>query len=123
MISQTIIIGIATMYIGVVGSPLYCDNDGTMKYCNEGLPWVALPVGKYGEWAECGDEIVLHGDDWSIQARALDAGPLSDYYIEDFPELAIIADVPEIHSPFRGLSSRARMINVTGAKERMTREK
>jgi len=122
-ISQAIIIGIATMYIGVVGSPLYCDNNGTVKYCNEGLPWVALPVDKYGEWAECGGEIVLYGDGWSILAQALDAGPLSEYYIEDFPELMIIADVPRIHSPFKGLSSKARMINVTRAKERMEKER
>jgi len=116
-----LVVGIVTMYVGIVGQPLYCDCDGTMRYDNSDPPWIALPVEKYGEWAECGDEIVLYGDGWRLRARALDAGPLSDYYIADFPELAIIADIPQVHSPFKGLSSRTRMINMARRKKEAER--
>jgi len=123
-VSLVILTGIATVYAGeFVGEPLFCDCTGTLRYDEFSPPWVALPVEMYGEWAECGDEILLTGDGWRMKARALDAGPLSDYYIADFPEFSIVADVPAPHCPFVGLSARARMINVSRVKEWMAKNR
>lgn len=111
----TLLTGVATMYAGVVGAPLYCDTwDTDLAYAETTLPWVAIDVNLYGGWASCGDEILLLGDGWSLLARAWDAGPLSRYYVADFgPSLRIIADVPKHLAPFPGLSSKVTMVNLS----------
>lgn len=116
---MSVLVGVATVYAGIyVGGPLYCDCDGTMFYDDGTPPWIALDVGLYGSFADCGDEILLYGDGWRLAARALDAGPLSRYYVADYgPAFPIIADVPEHLTPFRGLSARTRVVNVTWVKE------
>ena len=111
------LVGIATMYDSSWhGQPLYCDTrDNDLVYNVEMVPWVAIPVEMYKEGWECGDIVYLSFDDIEqmFQYRAYDAGPLSDFYIQSYPELDIIADVPIYHWPFSDgrISAHASMFN------------
>jgi hypothetical protein len=116
-----ILIGIATIYAGpYVGQPLYCDTDGTLLYTvpSKSAPspaqrgrvgvgagaWVALDVRLYRSGqVHCGDHVVLffppakrggHEGGPTLHARALDGGPFAGYYVADYPDLPIVADVP-----------------------------
>lgn len=111
---------VVTVYAGpYVGQPLYCDCDGSLIYSVDTTPWLALDEGLYGEFASCGDEIVVWAGGEMMTLLALDAGPLFDYYVEDWPELPIVADIPMHLSKFEGLSSRATVVNKTRAKRRL----
>ena len=113
-----LLFGIVTIYAGqYVGEPLYCDDGSGLVYNERTTPWVALSIKEYTSGrVQCGDEILIWGDDWSIVVRALDAGPLHRYYIEDWPDLPIIGDLPQFIAPFPGLSAKAQMVNVTATK-------
>lgn len=114
MNSLRLVIGLATIYAGVfVGQPLYCDTDGSLFYSPETEPWIALDVHLYDRWASCGDDILLIAGGRPYTFKALDAGPLYKYHIEDHPALPIVADIPVFLSPFNGLSHPVRMINLT----------
>lgn len=112
------LIGIATMYnTQWEGNPLYCDRaDNDLSYCESAEPWIAIPVELYAQGWQCGDVVIVTFSNTGEQIRfkAYDAGPLSDYYIEDYPDLPIIADVPEYYWPFPGdISTRATVFNAS----------
>lgn len=119
-----ILIGMATVYAGsFVGQPLFCDCDETLFYdIHSSPPWVALDKDLYdSKWASCGDELLLYGESfygrkWRMEAKALDAGPLGEYYLEDHPDKPIVADIPWALSPFKGLSSKVIVVNLTRLK-------
>lgn len=85
------------------GNPLYCSHyDGQpYSYDQETAekvgPWVALDVGLYESGVvRCGQELVIIFEDGSTLAVvALDAGRFSGYYVQSWPALPIVADVPE----------------------------
>lgn len=121
-----ILIGIATVYAGVyVGQPLYCDcNEQSLYYSSETEPWIALDVKLYETgWADCGDDILVFTGGSGVELKAYDAGPLYKFYIADYPQLPIIGDIPVPHAPFRGLSGRVRMINLTSVRMRLMQER
>lgn len=105
---------IATVYAGqYIGQPLYCGG----VYAETTEPWVALRI-QDDTW-RCGDLIHLSGTDadgneWSLTARAMDAGPFGDYCVILGDEcVPIVVDVPQFLAPFVGLSSVVRVYNVT----------
>jgi len=101
---------VITMYTVTLGALFWCG--GTVQADTE--PWIALPVVEYlSDAARCGDLYYLSGDGWAGFYRARDAGPLQDYYVQDWPELDIAADVPQRFARFRGLSTRARVHNIS----------
>lgn len=94
--------GIATMYTAETGTPLYCDQfmgpDGSLTYHPDVGPWVALDVGSYGDFAECGDWLLVVFDDGKfLAARAPDAGKFQDVQIVGYPsDTPLIIDVPDL---------------------------
>lgn len=111
-----VVVGVATIYAGAfVGQPLYCDDGAGLIYAEDTMPWVALDVNEFKSGcAKCGDVILLEFEDGStLRARALDAGRFEGYYVADWPELAIVVDVPEHLAPFEGTSSVVTVTNLT----------
>jgi len=99
---------VITIYVAVFTATLFCG--GTY---GDPEPFVALPVDGFGTVWECNDLVYVSGDGWAMFARARDAGPLQDYYVQDWPELDIAADVPQRFARFRGLSTLARVFNIS----------
>lgn len=103
-----LLIGVATWYGGpaepVDGNALYCDRGNGLVYSETAEPWVALALPLYNTWAECGDMILITGDGWEIQARALDSGWLHKYRTAEWPEYPILVDFPYHLAPFEGTS-------------------
>ena len=95
LITAASLVGVLTMYAGeFVGQPLYCDRGNGMVYADR-LAFIALPVSEFESGrAVCGDDVRVTIAGRSFWAQALDAGPLEKYYIEQFGDLAIVADVP-----------------------------
>jgi hypothetical protein len=102
-------VGVATVYTGPVGAPLYCDRwDTEWHYDAATGPWVAVDVGEYESGrVQCGDWLELVFTDGArLRARALDAGRLRGYYVEDWgADRPIVVDVPREWAPFEGLSA------------------
>jgi hypothetical protein len=79
---------IATLYLGPIGSPLYCSTPtNPLVYAPQTTPWVALPVEDYVSGkVECGDPVYVRfhlsdGTTRSLMARAYDAGPFSRFCV------------------------------------------
>lgn len=121
MITTTLmLIGVATWYTPTDFSDpvvLYCG------YSEADTPWVALSVDLYETGAvRCGDAVVVefpHGE--VVEAKALDAGPLYKYYIEDYPDLPLLVDMPEVIWPLPVLSSPV-TVTIQTRKEVPTRQ-
>ena len=80
------------LYCSTPDLPLYYDKATAAKW-----PWIAVDVDKYlsGEIG-CYTPVQVEFEDGTVRVLyALDAGPLGDYYIEDYPDLPILVDVPE----------------------------
>lgn len=114
-----ILVGIVTMYTADTwgGNPLYCARPGNQMYYEQGRdPWVAVPVELYSQGWQCGDVVQIDFESGErINARAFDAGPLSDFYIWSFPDLPIVADVPQYFWPYDDwrISAHASITNVS----------
>jgi hypothetical protein len=109
-----ILAGIATWYAGpYIGGPLYCGG----YYTTDNMPWVAVDVSEYeNSRIRCGDTLMIWLAGEMIRARAMDAGPLYKYYIEDFgPELPIVVDIPKHLWPLETLSAKVTIINSSEA--------
>lgn len=108
-----LMIGVATVYTGPVGNPLYCDRwDTEWMYDEAMMPWVALDVNLYRMGAvECGDPVRLTFEDGrELQARALDAGRFRGHYVEQWGgHRPIVVDVPAHLAPFPGWSAPVQM--------------
>ena len=113
--------GVATVYEEpYVGMPLYCDSGIGLRYKENAPSWVALDITWYESGqVRCGDTITIWGDGWSYTGLALDAGRFHGKWIEDWPELPIVADLPKFRAPFEGLSARVRVVNVSAVKRAM----
>lgn len=98
--------GSPTIYEGVVtyysiarfeSQPLYCGGD--LTYAQENMPFIAMPLSWYQSGlVECGDTVTLVFEDRQAgQYTALDSGMFYDgnYWVSTWPELPIIADLPE----------------------------
>ena len=84
------------------GQPLYCDQHlGNLTYSQETAkqwgPWVALDVVLYKSGrVNCGDKFTLWLEGREpFEVTALDAGTFAGYYVDTWPILTIIADLPE----------------------------
>ena len=82
--------------------------------------WVAVDVYRLLDGdVELGDVLYIEFVDHPQVSTVLavrDTGPLGDYYIEDFPELPIVLDIPYRAWPagLEGLrSARVRIVNIT----------
>jgi len=107
---------VATMYTDI--GPLYCG--GHTSTTQE--PWLALPISQLGTTWQCGDLYYLRfSDGTTLMARALDAGPFAKYCVQlDNNCLPIVADIPQAHAPFPGLSIPiAQMFNITAEVRRV----
>jgi hypothetical protein len=104
------IIGVATVYM-LIGGPLFCGG----IYDINSKPWVALDINQYlNGSARCGDIILLQFPHRKyILARAMDAGPLRGFHVEQWGPIPIIVDVPEHIKTFKGISSPVKMYNIT----------
>ena len=117
-----ILIGVATMYGGVEyeGNPLFCDTwDTELSFCVEAEEaWIAIPVELYDQGWQCGDDVYVTFTDLGVtrKFKAYDAGYLSDYRTENYPDLSIVADVPEYYWPSDedvGTPTRVRVFNLS----------
>ena len=109
---------VATWYAGIyVGGPLYCGG----TYAPDTAPWVAVDVSDYTSGrVTCGDWLRISDGDTVLLARAMDAGYLSRYYVEDYgPGLRIGVDIPRHLWPWPGMSRVVSVENVTKTLERM----
>lgn len=105
-----VLIGVLTVYIGVIGAPLYCDTwDTELMYDPTAFPWIAISVERYEFW-DCGDLVIVYLENDYFFARIYDAGYLTGYYVDDQP---IIGDIPKPFAPFDGLSAPGKIINLT----------
>lgn len=131
--------GMATIYTGYAGAPLYCDGrisePGSLLFDTVDQPWVALDVSEYTSGrARCGDEILVRfpptqtsglpgkAETHTLRARALDAGPLYPFVIAD-TGLPIVVDIPAHHAPFPGLSAPATIVNVSAIRRQWIRSR
>lgn len=115
-----IVMGVGTWYAGpYVGEPLYCDgrigSSGSLMYDAATPPWLAMDPYYYDQGWKCGDVVWAYvaGAD-PIKVRLYDAGPLLQYYIEDFgPEVPIVADFPKHVWPISTVyrSAPVRLVN------------
>lgn len=95
--------GAATYYPAArfEGRPLYCDQflGGGLTYAQENMPLIAMPLSWYQSGLiECGDTVTLIFEDGRArQYMALDSGMFYDgnYWVSTWPELPILADLPE----------------------------
>jgi hypothetical protein len=95
--------GVATYYPSsrFAGQPLYCDQylSGGLRYSEDTTPWAAFDVTWYEEGRiACGDHVILvFADGAVLEVIALDAGRFysGNYWVQDWPELPIVADLPE----------------------------
>lgn len=81
-------------------------SDPMVFWCGEkakDTPHVALPVTFYGQRvAKCGDPVTVEFPNGNIvRAVAWDAGPLYKYFIEDYPDLPLLVDIPRAQWPLR----------------------
>lgn len=105
---------ILTWYTAALTAVLFCGG----TYGGQAEPFLALPVDGFGSEWQCGDRIRIEGNGWTLNARALDAGPLHLYYIRDWPDLRIAADIPARFALFHGLSAKARVVNLSALARR-----
>lgn len=106
------------MYAGPVGAPLYCSTPQTpYTFSTDTQPWIALPLRDYQSGAvECGDLYYLKFENGrTLMARALDAGPLSLYCVEqpDGSCARIGMDVPAHLWPLDGISGWVEMYPIS----------
>jgi hypothetical protein len=117
-----ILIGVATWYAGPLDDPLFCDcgQSPSLLYTRKTKPWIAMDLYYYNSGWECGDEIwVYFGNHPRLKLALYDAGPLLDYYIEDFgPDMPIVGDIPAHLWPydFHTRSAPVRLVNHSLAK-------
>lgn len=112
------LVGVATWYgPGFYGQPLYCGG----FYQVGTPPWAAVDPGVFQEGWECGDELLVRYEDGTdLILRLSDAGPLSNFYIEDFgPDTPIVLDIPKPFwaPPVSIWSAPVRVVNVTRLQE------
>ena len=111
--SIALILAIATWYAGpYVGEDLYCGG----VYDETARPWVAVDVALYESGAvRCGDLMAITFEDGQVlNMYALDAGPFGKYWIEDWPNLPIMADLPKHLWPIHpARSAKVSISNIT----------
>ena len=106
------LVGVATFYPAAdyEGKVLYWSTpEEPLYYHKETVPWIAVPVEFYSKGWQKGDLVIVTFLELGVRRRfrALDAGPLSDYYIEDYAALPLVADIPEYYWPFSDRLSTA----------------
>ena len=119
MKTALILLGVATWYAGpYVGGPLYCGG----TYALSEAAWVAVDVTEYESGRiQCGDILTVWIGGKMLQARAMDAGPLYRYYVEQWgKDTPIVVDVPRHLWPAgAALSARVQVINTTQVIEQL----
>lgn len=120
MITFTLIItGVATVYAApYIDETLYCDRGQGLVFGPRTPPWVAVDVQMFlSGRIRCGDELWLGfgSPHQTLKVLALDAGPFHGYYVQDWPHLPIVADIPFHLVPFSGLASPVRIFNYSAA--------
>lgn len=119
-----VVTGVATYYPAAQfdGRPLYCDQftKRDLIYSENTEPWAAFDVNWYRSGrVRCGDLIALQFEGGKrLTVRAWDAGMFQGYYVEGWPELEIVADLPEHLRPDKAMSWRARVMNLSRLAEK-----
>jgi hypothetical protein len=113
-----------TMYLiaNHQGDPLFCDRGQGLTYNIDSDPWVALPLPGYGKEWFCGDEVTIWSDGEMRTFLALDSWLHGSCIKTEEGCIPIGADVPEPFAWWRGLSTRAIIVNRDEAKRRLTIE-
>lgn len=106
--------GVATYYTDEYTGPLYCDRGEGLTFSRETEPWVAVADWMYQTGLiKCHDLLLITFEDGTtLSAKALDAGPFSKYWVEDFKNLPIIVDIPEHLWPFKTMSGIVKVLNL-----------
>lgn len=106
MVDLITLIGIATWYgPGFRGQPLACG--GTF---GPGTPIAAVDPSYLERGWQCGDLLIAWDE---VELVLMDTGPLSNYYIEQWPDKPIVLDVAEHAWPFPDLSRPVTVTNVS----------
>jgi len=88
---------------------------------HNGIPWCAMNVQDYlsGDVLP-GDKILIKFTDYDkfLLLEAWDAGPFDGYFIEDFPDLPFLIDIPQHLWHLPRLSAEIEMINLSAMERR-----
>jgi len=108
LINGSFLVGAVTFYPidRFESQPLYCaqylSDDLTYSHQTANIygPWIALDISLYESGRiECGDKLLLWLEgQGTMQVVALDAGTFEGYWVQDWPTLPIIADLPEYYT-------------------------
>ena len=101
-----------------LGDPLYCDRGEGLTF-NLDHSWVALPPND--SW-ECGDTVVIWSGGKARTFLALDSWVHGSCIQEGDKCITIGADIPEHLIWWKGLSTRAIVVNKSEAKRRLAIE-
>ena len=113
------LVGAATYYSAQDGAVLYCNHQmPEAVYGQAAGPWVALDVGAYGQFADCGDWLLIRFDDGTYwEARALDAGRLAGWKIDTTADgnrdTKLVIDIPDLWRPDKKKSWPVAVVNMT----------
>ncbi len=117
--ASLIVSGVATYYPAdrFEGNPLYCDQftDRPLTYSEDLPAWAAFDIGWYKSGrVRCGDLVLLMFEGGErLLVRAWDAGRFRGYYVNTWPELPILADLPEHLRPDGAMAWRVRVVNLS----------
>lgn len=88
---------------------------------HNGIPWCAVNVQAYlsGDVLP-GDRIIVNFPEYNrfLFLEVWDAGPFDDYYIEDYPDLPFLVDIPQHLWPLPTLSAEVEVTNLSAIERR-----
>jgi hypothetical protein len=105
---------VATVYSSTVGAPLYCDTANTdYSFRPDQSPFLAWPFDVAG--GECGDTILVIVNEKKYWYKALDSGGFGKHCVvqPDGACARIAVDIPTFFAPFKELSHKVRVVNVS----------
>ncbi len=114
-----LLVGAASFYRAQEGDVLYCNHlMPEAVYSMDTGPWVALDVGAYGRFADCGDWLSIKFSDGTYwKARALDAGNLAGWQIDTTADgrrdTNLIIDIPDLWRPDGKMSWPVTVVNLS----------
>jgi len=109
--------GMATYYSSqdFGGGPLYASPTLQYNPSNE-VRWCAVNVSSFQDGSVLpGDLLLIYftNNNQVLMLEAWDAGPFDGFYLEDFPNLQILVDIPQHLWPLSGRSAEIEMINLS----------
>lgn len=141
LLLKFVLMGAATYYSAAEGDVLYCNHRmPEAVYSMDTGPWVAIDVGQYGHFADCGDWLMVRFDDAPVppsqadgtgagsgtggtiwRARALDAGRLAGWEVDTTADgqrdTGLVIDIPDMWRPDDRGSWAVTVVNLTKLNE------